>query len=163
MTQEQFIKEIGDCQEGMRRFLLSLCNGDAFLADDIAQDAAIKAWMALDSFRGASKFSTWLFRIAYNCWYSRRSRVSELSLESNEVMNVPDEESADCNYRYEALYAAIKGLKDNEKAAVLLFYMEDKSIKEIASIMGAPEGSVKSLLSRGRSHLRITMSNEKLF
>lgn len=157
MTREQFIREISGEQESVRRFLLPLCGGDAFTADDIAQDAMVKAWMAMDSFRGASRLSTWLFRIAYNTWCNRRYASRTEGIESADTLALPDSSSPDDRFRYEPLYRAIDGLKPKEKAAILLFYMEDKEIKEIAEIMGIPSGTVKSLLSRGRENLRIKL------
>ncbi len=68
MTRERFISLVRSEQESLRRFLLSMCNGDAALADDIAQDALVRAYVSSGSFLGLSKFSTWLFRIAYNCF-----------------------------------------------------------------------------------------------
>lgn len=157
MTREQFIREIRTQQEPLRRFLLVLCEGDAFTADDIAQDACVKAWIAADSFRGASKFSTWLFKIAWNCWCDRKYESRGTSIDSPESRMVTGDAQADDAFRYQALHQAIEGLKPNEKAAILLFYMEDRSIKEIAAILGIPQGSVKSLLSRGRANLRIKL------
>lgn len=158
MDREQFIREISVEQESLRRFLLPLCNGDRSLADDIAQDAAMKAWLAADRFRGDSRISTWLFRIAYNTWCDRKYRghCAE-GLDSREALSLTDGAPADGRFEYEPLYQAIAGLKPKEKAAILLFYMEDKSIREIASIMNIPEGTVKSLLSRGRENLRIKL------
>ena len=69
MTKEQFIELIVAEQESLRRFLRGLCAGDGFLADDIAQEALLKAYLSFERFQGRSRFSTWLFRIAYNCWY----------------------------------------------------------------------------------------------
>ena len=64
MTRERFIELIRTEQEPLRRFLLGLCSGNQSLADDIAQDALVRAYVASGSFLGLSKFSTWLFRIA---------------------------------------------------------------------------------------------------
>lgn len=157
MTKEQFIREISGVQESLRRFLLPLCGGDAYTADDIAQDATVKAWVAMDKFRGRSKLSTWLFRIAYNTWCDRKYDSRGESIESSGALSVSDRSSADDRFKYERLHHAIDGLKPKEKAAILLFYMEDKDIKEIASIMDVPTGTVTSLLSRGRENLRIKM------
>ena len=76
MTRERFITEVREQQEPLRRFLLALCNGDSALADDIAQDALVRAYVASGSFLGLAKFSTWLFRIAYNCYidHCRKAR-----------------------------------------------------------------------------------------
>ncbi len=157
MTKEKFIKELEGVQESLRRFLLSLCEGDAFTADDIAQDACIKAWLALDGFKGRSKMSTWLFRIAYNTWCDRKYQSRYDNLDSYEALKATDGTTSDDKFEYEELYLAIARLSQNEKAAILLFYMEDKPIKEISTILGYPNGTIKSLLSRGRAKLKIQL------
>ena len=157
MTREEFTLHLRDVQEPLRRFLLSLCEGDAFTADDIAQDASVKAYLAIERFRGESKFSTWIFRIAYNCWCNRKYDSKTEHLENSGAENKPDIIASDDRFRYQSLYQAISALKPNEKAAILLFYMEDKSIKEISAILGLPSGTVKSLLSRGRANLKTNM------
>ena len=160
MTREEFTSHLRDVQEPLRRFLLSLCEGDSFTADDIAQDACVKAYLAIDRFRGESRFSTWIFRIAYNSWCDRKYERKVDSLDSPDSASIPDEIGADDTFRYQALYQAISSLKPSERAAILLFYMEDKSIKEISSIMDIPTGTVKSLLSRGRANLKIKIERQ---
>lgn len=161
MDKEQFIREIKDVQEPLRRFLLTLCGGDAFTADDIAQDACVKAWIASDGFRGNSKFSTWMFKIAYNSWCDRKyAGKDSASLDSVPALQISDSSTADGQFLYQDLYAAIGNLSGNEKVAILLFYMEDRDIKEISKIMDMPQGTVKSLLSRGRAKLRIKLESE---
>lgn len=157
MTREQFIHEIRVQQEPLRRFLLALCNGDAFEADDIAQDACLKAWIHFDSFRGSSKMSTWLFRIAYNLWCDSKNKKTSCGLGNPEVVQLPSGSESDDRFKYQALYLAISSLSPGERAAVLLFYMEDKPIKEVSAIMGMPVGTIKSLLSRGRAKLKIKL------
>jgi len=157
MTREEFISAVRGSQESLRRFLLVLCGGDAFTADDLAQDACMKAWLALDSFKGKSLFSTWLFKIAYNSWCDRKYDGRENSLDEREAADRSSGVTADESFKYQDLYQAINGLSPNEKIAILLFYMEDLSIKDISKIMDKPEGTVKSLLSRGRDNLRIKM------
>ena len=71
MSPERFIDLVRAEQESLRRFLLALCGGNAFEADDIAQDALIRAYVASGSFLGLSRFSTWLFQIADNCYIDR--------------------------------------------------------------------------------------------
>ena len=63
MTRDRFISEVRACQGQLRRFLASLC-GDSALADDIAQEALVRAYVSSGSFTG--NFKAWLFRIAYN-------------------------------------------------------------------------------------------------
>lgn len=149
MTRERFIDLVRVEQEPLRRFLLALCNGDAALADDIAQDALVRAYVASGSFLGLSKFSTWLFRIAYNCYidHHRKARLDEAPVEA--ALAVPADESTDAAFRYQQLYQALERLPGKEKAAIALFYFEDRSIKEIASILDMPQGTVKYHLSLG--------------
>jgi len=161
MNKERFIREIEDIQKPLRRFLLVLCGGDTFTADDIAQDACVKAWIACEGFRGTSKFSTWIFKIAYNSWRDRKYNVkNSTGLDSDTVQQIPDMARADGTFQYQNLYCAIENLNCNEKTAILLFYMEDRGIKEISTIMDIPQGTVKSLLSRGRAKLRIKLESE---
>lgn len=154
MTQERFIDLARAEQEPLRRFLLALCSGNSALADDIAQDALVRAYVASGSFLGLSKFSTWLFRIAYNCYidYCRKSRPEEAPVEA--ALAIPSDDTSDASFRYQQLYQAMDRLPEKEKAAIALFYFEDRSIKEISSILGMPSGTVKYHLSMGRTHLK---------
>ncbi len=154
MTQERFITEVRQQQEPLRRFLLALCAGDGALADDIAQDALVRAYVASGSFLGLSKFSTWLFRIAYNCYidHCRKSRPEQAPVE--EAFNLASGDASDRSFRYQQLYQALDRLPEKEKAAIALFYFEDRSIKEISSILEMPQGTVKYQLSMGRQHLK---------
>ena len=160
MTKQQFIEAVSAEQESLRRFLRGLCAGDGFLADDLVQEALLKAYLSFERFEGHSRFSTWLFRIAYNCYYDhiRKSGKEDgwLSLEegSKEAGKVEDGPSVDRKYEHQQLYMAIRQLAAHEQAVILLFYMEEKSIKEIMDIMGMPSGTVRSCLSRGRQHLK---------
>ena len=141
-------------QEPLRRFLLALCGGDAALADDIAQDALVRAYVASGSFLGLSKFSTWLFRIAYNCYidHSRKAKPDQTPVDN--ALDIPSEDASDASFRYQQLYQALDRLSEKEKAAISLFYFEDRSIKEISAILGIPQGTVKYHLSMGRTHLK---------
>ena len=155
MTRDEFIGLASAEQESLRRFLLSLCN-DAALADDIAQDALVNAYVASASFRGAARFSTWLFRIAYNCFIDRMRgrRLQTAPLDTPAARAVPGPEAADGRFRHEDLHRAIGMLPDKERAALLLFYMEDKPVKEVAEILEMPAGSVRAYLTRGRQHVK---------
>ena len=160
MTGERFIDLVRVEQEPLRRFLLALCSGDSALADDIAQDSLVRAYVASGSFRGFSKFRTWLFKIAYNCYIDRcrRKFPAQAPIDGCEALNIPAEDVSDASFRYQQLYHALDKLPEKEKAAIILFYFEDRSIKEISSILGIPTGTVKYHLSKGRSHLKDHLS-----
>ena len=71
-----------------------------------------------------------------------------------QALDVPSLDATDASFRYEGLYQALERLPGNEKAAIALFYFEDRSIKEIATILDMPQGTVKYHLSMGRNHLK---------
>ena len=156
MTRERFIDLVRAEQESLRRFLLALCGGDASLADDIAQDALVRAYVASGSFLGLSKFSTWLFRIAFNCYvdHHRKPRMETVSSDTKQALSVPTTDETDSGFRYQRLYQALESLPEKEKASIVLHYFEDRSIKEISSILEIPQGTVKYYLSTARNHLK---------
>ncbi len=157
MTVEQFIKSVEREQGPLRRFLRTLCRGDASKADDIAQEALLKAYLHFNDFNGKSKFSTWLYRIAFNSFSdwsvsAARKEKNRDNLDAPSAMKVAVE--AEDRKDYRPLYEAIEGLSEDERICVLLFYMEDRSIVEIANITDMPVGTIKSHLSRARVHLK---------
>ncbi len=76
-------------QSPVRAFLARMARGDAHLADDLAQETFLKAWKKLHSFRGNSRFSTWLFGIAFNEFRDAARRRKELALE--DAGDLPEE------------------------------------------------------------------------
>ncbi len=161
MTKEQFIEMIALEQESLRRFLRGLCSGDGFRADDLAQEALLKAYLSFERFEGRSRFSTWLFRIAFNCWYDSQKKAGKesewLSLEDRPPEGFPTdaaESEIDRSHEYQQLHLAIGNLPLQEQTVILLYYMEEKSMKEIEIITGMPSGTVRSHLFRGRRHLK---------
>ena len=129
----------------------------------VEQEALLKAYLSFEGYEGRARFSTWLFRIAWNCWYDHMRASGKESdwLSSDDpgtsgtVASVEDGDILmDRKYEHEHLYMAIRGLSPPERAVVLLFYMEERSIKEIMAIMSMPSGTVRSHLSRARASLK---------
>ena len=153
MTRERFISEVRACQGRLRRFLTSLC-GDSALADDLAQEALVRAYVSSDRFIG--NFKAWVFRIAYNCFIDNLRRVPApaASLDSPEALHVADGSASDSSFRHEELRRALTKIPEKERTAIVLHYFEDLPVKDIASIMQIPAGTVKYHLSVGRDHLK---------
>ena len=149
MDRQLFIQYVKANQERLRRYLAGLCCGDLQLADDIAQDTYMKAYLAVDTFREESRFTSWVYSIAYNTFISYR-RTLRPSADLDEARHLP----ADSRDDYRELYAALAQLGERERSAVLLYYIQGYSVREIAHIMQTSEGAVKQLMSRGRKHLR---------
>lgn len=166
MSKEQFISYLESNQESLRRFLIVLCCGDRMTADDIAQDAMLKAWMKISTFDGKSKFSTWIFKIAYNTYLdfqkSSWRKNNESIDEDVDNENFISEYSADETFLNDKLYVAIDKLPTWEKSAVLLYYLEEKPIKEISKILEMPQSTIMSHLFRARKHLKSLLKNDRL-
>lgn len=156
MTREQFIEIIKAEQEPLRRFLLALSCGNSDEADDIAQDALVKAYLSLSKYEGTA----WLYRIAYHLFVD--TTRSRRSMQPLDVLEKQEDASfaADRDFRYQSLYMALEQLPPKERMAVLLFYLKGYSIREIAGIVDATEDAVKKQLSRGRDKLKKLLNDE---
>ncbi len=158
MTREQFIANVEGTQKTFRRFLVALCCGDTSLADDIAQEAYIKAYLSCEGLEKADKFKSWLFKIGYTTFLNhKRSERVFVDVEEADVLSSAD--LPDTSFRYQELYVVLNQLPPKERTSVLLFYMEGYAVKEIAEIEGISQDAVKQHLSRGRFHLRKLLTN----
>ena len=144
-----FDKLVVKYQAPIRRFFLNQTGGDSQLSDDLAQDTFVKAYLNISQFRGASSFSTWLYRIAYNVFYdyTRRNRPTE------DVDVIPQRSGSDNSSLKMDLYAALALLKPDERTCITLQLIDGYDIAGIAKITGLKEGTVKSHLSRGKEKL----------
>jgi RNA polymerase sigma-70 factor (ECF subfamily) len=143
-------------QSPMRRFLLHLTCGDEALSDDLAQETFLHAYTHLASFRNLASFSTWLYRIAYNEYYSYlRSRKPTDTLDSCDE-HPPVEQPDVCGQI--DVYHAIARLSETERTCITLFYIEDQPIDKIAGITNLPTGTIKSHLSRAKNKLSTYLS-----
>lgn len=150
----------------VRRFARAACPR-AHEADDLAQDALLKAFLALKSYRGDARFSTWLFRIVRNCMIDHvrsadyRRRLRQVDIESDTELALPEEEAPDAVFSRgqlrDQLWAALQSLPVEYRTAVVLFDVEGLSQEEVAEIEQVPTGTVKSRLSRGRRQLRAAL------
>jgi len=143
-------------QSPVRAFLSRMTRGDSHLADDLAQETFLKAWQKLQSFRGDSRFSTWLFGIAFNEFRGAARQRKELALE--ELAESPPEleqspAAPDRNLHLD-LTEALKLLNSNERAAVVLCCQNGLSHEEAARVLDCPLGTVKSYVLRGREKLK---------
>ncbi|MBO4593020.1 MAG: RNA polymerase sigma factor [Bacteroidaceae bacterium] len=154
MNRQQFTELVLKEQEALRRFLLTLCCGNRDDADDLAQETLVKAYLSSGSYSDEGKFKAWLYKIAYNTFVSSR-RAAKAVASIEEAADIADLSLApDRRYKYQSLYAALSKMQPKERTALVLFYMNDYSIKEISRITDAGEDAVKKQLQRGRDHLR---------
>lgn len=121
-------------------------------AADAVQEAFIRAWLGLASFRGGARFSTWLHRICLNAVHDQRARRRTSPLESvPEPVDPRDEFLA--SELSGAFQRALDELEEEYRAAVVLYDVLGCSYAEIAELTGVAEGTVKSRIFRGRKRL----------
>jgi RNA polymerase sigma-70 factor (ECF subfamily) len=161
MNREQFISQVESCQKSLRRFLTALCCGDSLLADDIAQESLLKAYMASDSLKDETKFNSWIFKISYNTFLNNIRRGKEV-YSLDETLDTPAPCRTDDAFKYQDLYMAFEKLPDKERMSVLLYYIEGYSAKEISEIVDASQDAVAQHLHRGRIHLKELLKPERL-
>jgi RNA polymerase sigma-70 factor (ECF subfamily) len=140
-------------QSPIRRFFLNLTAGDGPLSDDLAQETFIKAYLNMTSFKGLSGFSTWLYRIAYNVYYDSVRAQKHYEDIDEQVIDGQHQTLNEFSAEKMDIYKALKILRKEEQTAVLLFYMEDKTHKEIAKIMNCPLGTAKTYILKGKQRL----------
>jgi RNA polymerase sigma-70 factor (ECF subfamily) len=135
-----------------------LCGGDPALAEDLLQEAFVRAWQKLDTFRGDSRFGTWMHRLSANVALSdRRSRMRRLGRETElDVMverKAVGEQDVYAGQRMD-LEQAIARLPERARSVLILFDIEGYSHAEIANITGMAVGSSKAQLHRARKLVR---------
>ena len=153
MTREVFIAHVEREQEALRGFLLALCCGNKDDADDLAQDALVKAYLSLAGYRDEGRFRSWLFKIAHNTFLNHKAGCRTMD-SIDEARTLISGTAADSSFEHQDLYLALRTLPPKERSAITLFYLNGYSIKEIAAITDASQDAVKQQLSRGRDKLK---------
>jgi len=136
-------------------------------ARDITQEVFLKAYENIEKFRGDSKISTWLYRIAYNLSinWSERKKDKEIQFDEEILENIADnDEPYDKIFERESLYAnlneIIEILPDKYKIVIKLYYFEDKSYLEISEILKLPINTVKIHLLRAKKIIEEKLSQK---
>ena len=134
MTREEFTQLASKEQAALRRFLMAACGGNREVADDVAQEALLKAYVAKDRFQPEAGFSAWLRRIAFNCLgdYQRKERLRDSTYDLDKAHGVAGEGQSDQAFEYQELHA-IEELTLSERTAILLFYLEDRPVREVST------------------------------
>ena len=137
--------------------------GNSDVAADVAQDAFIRAYRSIKSFRGDSSFTTWMYRITTNIYLDMRKkasfgRVASLEERAERTENGPGTEIADPSpapeeaaikaERNKIIRDAVRSLPEQHRIVITLYRFEEKTYEEIASILKVPLGTVKSRINR---------------
>ncbi len=130
---------------------------DAAEAEEVAQDAFLKAWSALPNFREESRFGTWLHRIVVRRALDRLDSLRARRRHEQAAPAWPEEAAAEPRAAGPGdarVRELVDALPPAQRAAILLFYFEDRSVEEVARVLGSNENTVKTHLHRARAALR---------
>lgn len=140
--------------------------GDREEAEELLQDAFVRAYRNLDQFRGDAKFGTWFYRILYNLCMTRvtRRKPRAESLDAQDesmrerMLVDPDDlsvvEKMENDELQDIIGSELHNLPERYKAAMTFFYVQEMGYDDISEVLGIPVGTVKTYLFRGRNILK---------
>lgn len=146
-------------RDNVYRLAYRMC-GNAYDADEAAQEAFVAAWRALPNFRGDAKFSTWLYRLTTNAAIDvMRREKRHQTVGDGEMIEVADDadspqETVERTEQQEAVQKALATLSEEYREVLLLRYMEELDYAEIAEVLQLPSGTVKSRINRAKAALK---------
>jgi RNA polymerase sigma-70 factor (ECF subfamily) len=141
-------------QGPVRNFLRRLARNDPSAAEDLAQETFLKLFRSIAGYRGQSKFSTWLYRIAYRTFLDgQRRRVAQMPLDEEMLALAAPDTTLDAGNQLDVEQALLH-LTPRQRAVFDLHYGKGMSHEEVAQAVDLPLGTVKSDLVRGIALLR---------
>lgn len=158
--EHQFVSELESNQNIVHK-VCSLYTNDAHAHNDLFQEISIQLWKAYPKFRGESKFSTWMYRVALNTAITlyRKSKKRVKTQEYDSVLfKIKADQYDDTQERQlKLMYGAIKQLNDIDKALVFL-YLENKDYAEISATLGITEVNARVKMNRIKNKLRTILN-----
>ena len=159
-----FTAMVEDHDRGLRSLAYRLLGADRERMDDVLQEAYVKAYRSLSSFRGDASPHTWLYRIVYNACLDdlrrRARRVVPLALDAVADRPVSGPDPGDRVALRRRLAGALSELPVDQRAAVLLVDVEGFDYAAAGDVLGVPPGTVGSRLSRARAALRLALASD---
>ena len=159
--QEAFGQLVMRYERGQRAVIAQIVS-DIHVAEDLAQDAFVKAFQNLNRLQNPSRFGTWLYKIARNealMWIRRKPKITEGSL--SEDMSL-EQSNGRLSEASEQLLELVMTLPPQQQHVVLLRYFEGHPVGDIAKMIGRPIGTVTKQLSRAHDRLRRQMEARRL-
>ena len=149
-------------RDNVYRLAYRMC-GNAYDADEAAQEAFVAAWRAFPNFRGDAKFSTWLYRLTTNAAIDvMRREKRHQTVGDGEMIDLADDadspqETVERTEQQEAVQKALATLSEEYREVLLLRYMEELDYAEIAEVLQLPSGTVKSRINRAKAALKTAL------
>jgi RNA polymerase sigma-70 factor, ECF subfamily len=154
-----------------RRFqgpLMTLCSAllrNRQAAEELAQDALVRAYERLDQFDGRQPMKPWLYKIAYRLAQEQRRAQTRETARQRAAATMHDQDRVErgpaeilfADERSEMLWQAVSELPMAQRTAVVLYYRENLKVQEVASALGVSTGTVKTHLFRARSQIQASL------
>jgi RNA polymerase sigma-70 factor, ECF subfamily len=156
--QHAFAELVRRHQSQLRASLRKMTGGNIALADDIAQETFILAWKNIRAFRFEARFSTWLYRIAFNAWQSEVRKKHDLPMHEDAPEPEPAPSHAAGVGMKRDLERAMQLLNEAERNAIVQCYYNDLSHEEAAYVLGIPLGTVKTNILKAKEKMRGPLS-----
>ncbi len=147
-------------QSALRASLRKMTAGNHALADDLAQETFILAWRNIRQFRFEARFSTWLYRIAFNVWQSELRKKHEVTTEDGKMPEgeAVESEAGHTGMRLD-LQQAMAVLNEAERNAINQCYYNDLSHEEAAYVLGVPLGTLKTNILKAKEKMRAQLGS----
>lgn len=158
MNEEAFFKEFIEDNKATVYKICRVYANDAEELKDFVQEVAIQLWRSHKNFENRSKLSTWVYRVALNvCMTLSKKRKKGISTVSLLSKDFHDDDNEVEKEQIATLYRAIRKLNESERAIVLL-YLEDRSYKEMAEILGITVSNVGARVNRAKKQLKMLIN-----
>lgn len=158
----EFSKRIEESQGIIHKVSRMYCDNEEH-RKDLFQEILIQLWKSYPSFRGDSKFSTWMYRVAINVAIQdlrKNKKKQQLFFQTNQFKDTSDEKKSEVqDEKLKLMHKAIAGLNKVEKAIVML-HLDEKSNEEIAEIVGITQNYVRVKMNRIKTKLSKTINNK---
>lgn len=158
--EHQFVTQLEQNQNIVHK-ICRLYTHDVESHNDLFQEITIQLWKAFPKFRGDSKFSTWMYRVALNTaitlYRKSKRRVDTQSFEGISFKVTAEEYDPTTEEQLKLMYKAVKTLNDIDKALVFL-YLEDKNYNEISETLGISEVNARVKMNRIKEKLRTILN-----
>ncbi|WP_313384494.1 RNA polymerase sigma factor [Chishuiella sp.] len=153
--------ELVEKNQGIIHKVCRVYTDDKDSHDDLFQEIVLQLWRSYDSFKGDSKFTTWMYRVSLNTAITlirKKTKSKEIDYSESNFINIKsDDKDESLEERITLLYASIHFLNDIERALVLL-YLEDLPYKDIAETLGISEVNARVKMNRVKIKLKEIMT-----
>lgn len=161
-SEQEFSKHVQESQGIIHKVSRMYCDDEEH-RKDLFQEILIQLWKSYPSFRGDSKFSTWMYRVAINVAIQdlrKTKKKQQLFFQTNQFKDTSEEKKSDVqNEKLKLMHSAIAKLNKVEKAIVML-HLEEKSNEEIAEIIGITQNYVRVKMNRIKTKLSKTVKKK---